>query len=123
MKLTVFGIPNCDTVKKAMSWLKAKDIDLTFHNYKTQGVTRALLLEWSKQVGWELLLNKKGTTWKKLSAEEQASATNTKSVVALLEVHPSMIKRPVITMEDGQVLVVGFDKAAQERLAEIVKKR
>ena len=123
MKLTVFGIPNCDTVKKAMNWLKEKDIDLTFHNYKTQGVTRALLLEWSKQVGWELLLNKKGTTWKKLSAEEQASATNTKSVVDLLEVHTSMIKRPVITMEDGQVLVVGFDKAAQEILAEIVKKR
>lgn len=117
MTITVFGIPNCDTVKKAINWLKAGQIEFTFHNYKTQGITKTLLLEWSEQVGWQLLLNKKGTTWKKLSAEEQALATNAKNVVNLLAANTSMIKRPVIT-KGKEVLSVGFDPAAQQKLAD-----
>ncbi len=109
MILTVFGIPNCNTIKKTIDWLKSNHIDFEFHNYKTQGITKTLLTDFCKQVGWEALLNKKGTTWKKLTEAEQASATNTKNVVNLLSEHTSMIKRPVITL-NNEVVAVGFDE-------------
>lgn len=116
MQPIVYGIPNCDTIKKTLDWFKKHEIEVSFHNYKKEGITKTLLNDWAKQVGWEVLLNKKGTTWKQLSPEEQATATNTKAVVALLAAHTSMIKRPVITF-DNQVCVVGFDETALSELA------
>lgn len=116
MQPIVYGIPNCDTIKKTLDWFKKQDIEVNFHNYKKEGITKTLLNEWVKQVGWEVLLNKKGTTWKQLGPEEQAAATNAKAVVALLAANTSMIKRPVITL-DNQVCVVGFNEAALQELA------
>jgi arsenate reductase len=68
--MTVYGIPNCDTVKKSLDWLKKNKIDYEFHDYKKSGITKAKLEAWSKKVGWEVLVNKKGTTWRKLTPEE-----------------------------------------------------
>lgn len=116
MQPIVYGIPNCDTIKKTLDWFRNHDIEVSFHNYKKEGITKTLLNEWVKQVGWEVLLNKKGTTWKQLSPEEQAAATNAKAVVTLLAANTSMIKRPVITLE-GQVCVVGFNETALLELA------
>lgn len=116
MQPIVYGIPNCDTVKKTLNWFKKHAIEVSFHNYKKDGITTTLLNEWVKQVGWELLLNKKGTTWKQLDPEAQAAATNAKAVVALLAANTSMIKRPVITL-DNQVCAVGFNEAALQDLA------
>jgi len=116
MQPIVYGIPNCDTIKKTLDWFRKHDIEVSFHNYKKEGISKTLLNEWVKQVGWEVLLNKKGTTWKQLSPEEQAAATNAKAVVTLLATHTSMIKRPVITL-DNQVCVVGFNETALLELA------
>lgn len=116
MQPIVYGIPNCDTIKKTLDWFKKHEIEVSFHNYKKEGITKTLINEWVKQVGWEILLNKKGTTWKQLSPEEQATATNAKAVVALLAANTSMIKRPVIIF-DNQVSAVGFDETALQELA------
>ncbi|RYD97866.1 MAG: Spx/MgsR family RNA polymerase-binding regulatory protein [Sphingobacteriales bacterium] len=116
MQPIVYGIPNCDTIKKTLEWFRKQAIEVSFHNYKKEGITKTLLSEWIKQVGWEVLLNKKGTTWKQLSPEEQAAATDAEAVVALLAAHTSMIKRPVITF-DGQVFAVGFNEPALLDLA------
>ncbi len=115
MSISLYGIPNCNTVKKAIDWLNANNVAFEFHNFKKSGITKTLLNDWCGQVAWEVLLNKKGTTWRKLSEVEQASATNAKNVVALLAEHTSMIKRPVIT-QNGKIVAVGFDEAALDRL-------
>lgn len=110
---TVYGIPNCDTVKKTLDWLKKHKIEYSFHNYKTDGITAAKLHEWSKQVGWETILNKKSTTWKQIGPEAQAKITNEKNAVAALKENTSMVKRPVIEKGD-KVVAVGFNEAAYE---------
>jgi len=107
--MIVYGIKNCDTVKKALTWLKAKDIDFEFHDYKTQGISEAKLKAWCEQVAWETLLNKKGTTWRKLDEAAQASVTNAASAIKIMVANTSVIKRPVIEKK-GKVLVVGFDE-------------
>lgn len=111
--MTVYGIPNCNSVKKAIDWLNKAAIPFNFHNYKKQGITAAKLNSWSKQVGWEKLLNKKGTTWRQLSAEQQAAVTNQKTAVQTMQENPSIIKRPVIEYEGK--LVVGYDEALYEQ--------
>ncbi len=115
MELIIYGIKSCDTVKKATTWLDKKKIKYVFHDYKKEGISEAKLKKWSKQVGWELLLNKKGTTWKKLSEEEQAKVTNEKAALAVLKEYTSMIKRPLLEA-DGQVLAVGFDEEVFKKL-------
>lgn len=112
---TVYGIPNCDTVKKALTWLDAHKIPYTFHNYKKQGITAAKLKNWSKQTGWESLLNRKGTTWRKLDPEVQASITSEKTALQLLAENTSAIKRPLIENPDGKVTALGFDPASYEQ--------
>ena len=107
--MIVYGIKNCDTVKKALTWLKAKGIDFEFHDYKTQGISETKLKVWCEQVGWETLLNKKGTTWRKLDEASQASVTNAASAIKIMVANTSVIKRPVIE-KNGKVLVVGFDE-------------
>lgn len=112
---TVYGIPNCDTVKKALTWLDTHKIPYTFHSYKKQGITAARLRNWSSQLGWEALVNKKGTTWRKLDPKVQAAITSEKAAIQLLAEHTSAIKRPLIESTDGKVTALGFDPAVYEK--------
>jgi arsenate reductase len=103
--LTMYGIPNCDTIKKARTWLEQHKVDYTFHDYKKQGIDKALLEGWIKQVGWETLLNRAGTTFKKLPDADKSGLTE-KKAIALMLAQPSMIKRPVLERK-GRI-TVGF---------------
>jgi arsenate reductase len=105
MKTTVYGIRNCDTMKKARAWLEANGVEHEFHDYKLSGITADKLRAWVKQVGWEPLLNRAGTTFRKLPDAAKASLTEDKAIRLMLE-QPSMIKRPVL--ERGRTLLVGF---------------
>jgi arsenate reductase (glutaredoxin) len=105
MTVTVFGIPNCDTVKKARVWLDTKDVAYAFHDYKKAGVDAATLNRWADAVGWEPLLNRAGTTFKKLGDADKKDIDRAKAI-ALMIANPSMIKRPVV--EGAGPLLVGF---------------
>jgi arsenate reductase (glutaredoxin) len=104
-RVALYGIPNCDTMKKARSWLEAKDIAYEFHDYKKAGITRAKLAAWVKAAGWEVLLNRAGTTFRKLPEAAKANLDERRAIELMLE-QPSMIKRPVL--ERGATLLVGF---------------
>ena len=108
--LTLFGIPNCDTVKKSRSWLAAHGIDHHFHDFKKEGVPPAHLERWIHAVGWEKLLNRQGTTWRRLDPSAQAAVVDGKSAAALMLEQPSVIKRPVVEWSQaaGDV-TVGFN--------------
>ena len=101
----IYGIKNCDTMKKARTWLEEHGVKHEFHDYKASGIDRARLEAWSKQIGWEVLLNRSGTTFRKLP-ESQRADLNEKKAIALMLEQPSMIKRPVL--EQGARLLVGF---------------
>ncbi len=103
--ITIYGIKACDTMKKARAWLEAHDIAYTFHDYKTDGIDRARLTGWVRKAGWEVLLNRAGTTFRKLSEADKAGLDQAKAIVLMLA-QPSMIKRPVL--EAGAKLIVGF---------------
>ncbi|MDI1258342.1 ArsC family reductase [Aquabacterium sp.] len=107
--LTVYGIPHCDTVKKARTWLAEQGLEFQFHDYKKQGVPADRLDAWIKAVGWEVLVNRQGTTWRKLDDAIKAGVNDADSAKALMLANASVIKRPVIE-QDGQVKVVGFDE-------------
>jgi len=111
---TVYAIPNCNTVKKALDWLKTNKVAYEFHDYKKKGITTTQLTAWSKQIGWEALINKKGTTWKQLPKEFQETITNQKAAIALMIEKTSVIRRPLIE-EDGKVLVIGFEEAEYKK--------
>lgn len=111
---TIYAIPNCNTVKKALDWLKANKVAFEFHDYKKKGITTAILNSWCKQLGWEALINKKGTTWKQLPKEIQASITNQKAAVALMMEKTSIIRRPLIE-ENEKVILIGFDEAEYKK--------
>jgi arsenate reductase len=104
----IYGIKNCDTMKKARAWLDAKGIDYGFHDYKVQGVDRGRLESWVNKLGWEALLNRTGTTFRKLPEVEREGLTE-KRAISLMLAQPSMIKRPVL--EAGSLLLVGFKPA------------
>ena len=108
MALKLYGIPNCDTVKKARSWLTEQGIDYVFHDFRKDGLTQAQLQDWLKQADWNLLLNTRGTTWRKLPELDRAEP-NIQKAEALMLAHPSLIKRPVVETDKG--LLVGFDPA------------
>jgi arsenate reductase (glutaredoxin) len=93
---TLYGIPNCDTVKKSRAWFDEHHRPYTFHDFKKQGVPEQALSTWITALGWEALVNKKGTTWRKLDASTQASVNDAASAQALMLAHPSIIKRPVV---------------------------
>lgn len=113
--ITVYGIPNCDTVKKARAWLAAHDVAHTFHDFKKQGVPADRLTAWERAVGWEKLVNRQGTTWRKLDPQLQAATVDAASAQALMRAQPSVIKRPVVDW--GTQITVGFDeKSWSERL-------
>jgi len=105
---TVYGIKNCDTVKKALKWLDDNAIPYEFHDYKSLGITKEKLKEWAAQVGVDTLLNRKGMTWRKLTEKEQASAGTVNGAMALMQSKTSVIKRPLIEL-DGEVKLVGFN--------------
>jgi arsenate reductase len=105
MKTTIYGIRNCDTMKKARAWLEAHGVDYDFHDYKSDGIDRATLEKWAKTVGWEVLLNRAGTTFRKLPDDAKQNIDERKAIKLMLE-QPSMIKRPVL--ERGRTLLVGF---------------
>lgn len=108
--IILYGIPNCATVKKARAWLDQRGIVHTFHDLKKHGIETRQLASWSEAAGWETLLNRKGTTWRKLGEVAQARVVDSGSAQALMLVNTSIIKRPVV--EWGGQITVGFDAAA-----------
>jgi Spx/MgsR family transcriptional regulator len=106
MPVTIYGIKNCDTMKKARAGLDKAGVDYTFHDYKAAGIERERLERWAKKVGWETLLNRAGTTFKKLPDKDKESVTE-KRAIALMLAQPSMIKRPLLELGGGKLLV-GF---------------
>jgi len=106
MPTTIYGIKNCDTMKKAFAFLDKNRVAYEFHNYKTKGADKALLETWSRKVGWETLLNRAGLTFKKLPEKDKANITEAKAL-KLMAAQPSMIKRPVLDLGGGKLLV-GF---------------
>jgi Spx/MgsR family transcriptional regulator len=107
---TLYGIPNCDTVKKARAWLTAQGVDHRFHDFKRDGVPAAALAQWLQRAGRDTLINRKGTTWRQLSDAQREAVVDDASAAALLSAQPSVIKRPVVEWADGR-LTVGFDAA------------
>ena len=105
MAVLLYGIKNCDTIKKARAWLDQHGIAFEFHDYKTLGIDRSTLEAWSREVGWEVLLNRAGTTFRKLP-EKDKEGLNEQSAIKLMLAQPSMIKRPVLDI--GQRRLVGF---------------
>ena len=103
----VYGIPNCDTVKKARAWLAERGVPYRFHDFKKQGVPPQHLARWQAAAGWDKVLNRQGTTWRKLPPEAQAAVTDAASAAALLQREPSAIKRPVVEWPGGAI-TVGF---------------
>lgn len=108
MKLRIYGIRNCDTMKKAFAWLDAKGVAYEFHDYKKGGVPPGKLKQWAKQAGWEKLANTRGPTWRKIPEARRSNLTEAK-MLALLEENTSAIRRPIV--EAGAKLLVGFDPA------------
>jgi Spx/MgsR family transcriptional regulator len=106
MPITLYGIKNCDTMKKARAWLDKAGVDYAFHDYKSAGIEKEKLERWVKKAGWEVLLNKAGLTFKKLPDKDKAGLTE-KKAIALMLAQPSMIKRPVLDLGAGKLLV-GF---------------
>ncbi|WP_415882341.1 ArsC family reductase [Neptuniibacter sp. QD34_54] len=103
--ITMYGIPNCDTIKKAKKWLEANGVDYQFHDYRKNGLEEAQLKTWVDELGWELLLNKRGTTWRQ-QPDEIKNNIDEASAIALMLEHPAMIKRPLLDI--GSERKVGF---------------
>ena len=108
-KVVVYGIPNCNTVKKARTWLEEQGVAYTFHDYKKQGVPTDRLDAWIKAVGWEVLVNRQGTTWRKFDDATKAAVVDVASAKALMLANASVIKRPVVE-NAGEVVSVWFDE-------------
>ena len=108
--ITVYGIPNCDTVKKARAWLQAEAMTFTFHDFKKQGVPADKLPVWASSVGWDKLINRNGTTWRRLGQAEQAKASTNDGKLTLVLAHPGLVKRPVVEWGAGALdaITVGF---------------
>lgn len=113
MTLRVYGIKNCNTMKRAFAWLEAKGVDYAFHDYKKAGIDATTLARWCAQVGWQALVNTRGTTWRRLEPARQAIAGEA-DAIRLMGEHPSLIRRPVVEAEDG-TLIVGFEEDALAR--------
>lgn len=112
MPTTIYGIKNCDTMKKARTWLDEHGVAYAFHDYKAEGIDKASLERWSKEVGWEVLLNRAGTTFRALPDKDK-EGLNEKKAIALMIAQPSMIKRPVLDV--GGKLLLGFKPEIYEK--------
>jgi arsenate reductase (glutaredoxin) len=119
--ITLYGIPNCDTVKSARDWLDERKVAYTFHNFKTDGLESALVNAWMSAIGWETLVNRKGTSWRRLDGAMQQGIRDANSARGLILSMPSVVKRPVVQWGDmlsKETLTVGFDEVAwAERVA------
>ncbi|HEY1025196.1 MAG TPA: ArsC family reductase [Sphingobacteriaceae bacterium] len=113
--MKVYGIKNCDTVKKALTWLQNHNVEFEFHDFKKLGVSEEKLQEWGDKLGWEKLLNKKGTTWRKLDPAVQQAVNSEAEAFKLMQDKTSVIKRPVI--EAGDRISIGFD---EEQLRQLI---
>ncbi|GDY27841.1 ArsC family reductase [Agarivorans sp. Toyoura001] len=111
--IVMFGIPNCDTIKKARRWLSEHNIEFTFHDYRKDGVTKQQIGQWCKLLGWEAVLNKRGTTYRQLS-DEQKAGLDESAAIDLLEQFPAMIKRPLLQVE--QNFTLGFKADLYQQL-------
>ncbi|MGB3807022.1 MAG: ArsC family reductase [Erythrobacter sp.] len=111
--IQLYGIPNCDSVRKARKWLDANGVDYAFHDYKKEGASRDALEEWCNAVGWEVLLNRRGTTFRKLDEAETSDLDRGKAIDLMLQ-HTSLIKRPVATRPDSKRVLVGFTQSEWE---------
>jgi arsenate reductase len=111
---TLYGIPNCNTVKKARTWLDGKGVPYTFHDYKKKGITEGHIRNWLNYYPWEKLVNKAGTTWKQLTDEEKAAVKDAESASALMILKNSVIKRPLIEDGTGRVVALGFSEPDYE---------
>lgn len=109
MSVKIYGIRNCDTMKKACAWLDRHGVDYEFHDYKTKGIDRATLEGWAKKLGWETLLNRAGMTFRKLPDKDKAGLTEARAIRLMLA-QPSMIRRPMLAVGRGRLLA-GFDPA------------
>ena len=114
MAIKVYGITNCNTVKKALGWLKENGVPFTFYDLKKKGITTGTLNEWMMHCGWGKLLNKKGSTWRVLTNNQQKTIMNQASAIALMILKPSVIKRPVIEWDGG--LMIGFNEIDYKNL-------
>ncbi len=110
--ITLYGIPNCGSVKKARDWLESQGIAYEFHDFKKAGIDKDTIAQWMKQVSWEVLVNKKGTTWRGLPDTTKASVTTASSATQLMMANPSVIKRPVLCK--SKTVMVGFDADTYE---------
>ena len=110
--IKIYGIKNCDTMKKAIKWLNDNGVEHELHDYKKAGIDQATLEQWISQVGWEVLVNKRGTTWRKLPDSDKDSINEAKAT-KLMQLHTSMIKRPVLNT--GEQLLVGFKAEEYQR--------
>ena len=113
MAIIIYGIPNCDSIKKTIELFNKNNVEFTFRNYKKEGIEKSTLKQWCKSVGWEALLNKKGTTWKKIAHEFDGVVINEKVAIDIMFENNSIIKRPVVVYHNG--IIVGYD---EERLKE-----
>lgn len=110
MALVVYGIKNCNTVKSALNWLNEHKVDFEFHDFKSKGISETRLKDWCEQVGWENLLNKRGTTWRQLPLDIQEKVKSQSAAISLMRDKTSIIKRPVIESQN-KIIVLGFDEA------------
>ncbi len=106
----MYGIPNCDTVKKAIVWFNNHDIPFTFHDYKKEGITAAKLMQWCRAKGWEAVFNKRSSTWKEVMKAYEGLVNNAAEAIQIMQQHNSIIKRPVIEM-NGTILI-GYNETA-----------
>ncbi|MDP2231135.1 ArsC family reductase [Methylotenera sp.] len=113
--MRLFGIPNCNTVKKARDWLTGHSVAYEFHDFKKNGVSQALLESWLSQLPWEKLVNRAGMTWRKLSDAEKSAVIDANTALNLMLEKSSVIKRPVL-VKDGKILCLGFTEAAYKEL-------
>lgn len=114
MAITLYGIANCDTVKKAKAWLQQQDVEYSFHDYRKQGLDAAQLSAWVDELGWEALLNRRGTTWRKLD-EAVRDAIDRDSAIQIMLDNPAIIKRPLLDRDGEKIL--GFDADAYQEIA------
>jgi len=109
MTSKIYGLKNCDSMKKAFAWLQEHGVDYEFHDYRKSGVPRQSLVAWCRTLGWRTLVNTRGTTWRKLTPQQQQISSQSEAVALMLE-YPSLIRRPLVETQNGQLLV-GFDAA------------
>ncbi|MDP1680943.1 MAG: ArsC family reductase [Burkholderiales bacterium] len=112
--MKLYGIPNCDTVKKARAWLAAHGVECEFHDYKKQGVDAALLAKWMAKAGWDKVINRQGQTWRKLTEAEKAQVKDGASAIQLAQEKPSVIKRPAIEYKGK--LILGFNETEYQNI-------